>query len=208
MRRLYLNIAACFAVISGFSQADSIFTERINSQFKGGIDGWKAFCNKNIEFPNDVKENNLQGMVVISFTLDENGKIKNPVIENSVCEACDREALRVLSLSNDKWRPKIEKEKPVSQYIEVSISFNAIPQPELKPLKERVAMLYENKKYEEVLSLINKILLNQPYDAAFIMGKGIVLEALGRTEEACKAFKRSVFLGYKESEQYLKQHCN
>lgn len=208
MRRLYLNIATCFAVISGFSQADSIYTERINSLFKGGINGWEAFCNKNIEIPNEVKKNNTQGMVVISFTLDESGNIKNPVIENSVCEACDREALRVLSLTSDKWKPRIENEKPVSLYIEVSISFNAIPQPELKPLKEQVGVLYENEKYEEALSLINKILLNQPYDSSFIMGKGIVLKAMGRTEEACKAFKRSVFLGYKESEQYLKQYCN
>lgn len=208
MRTLFLNLAACFTAISGFAQADNIYAERINLQFKGGITGWETFCNKNLEFPKEVKENNMQGMVVISFTLDEAGKVKNPVIENSVCEACDREALKVLSLSKDKWKPWMDKETPVAQYMEVTVSFNAIHRADLKPLKEQVVELYENKKYEEALTIIQKIIRNQPYDLDFIMGKGLTLQALGRTEEACKAFKRAVFLGNAGSEQYLNQYCN
>lgn len=207
MRIILLNLAACFTAIHAFSQADSLYTERINSQFKGGINGWETFCNKNLEFPKEVKENKIQGMVVISFTLDETGKIKNPVIENPVCDACDREALRVLSLSNDKWKPWMEKQTPVAQYMEVSISFNAIPRADLKPLKEQVGELYQNKKYEEVLTIVQKIIQNQPYDSDFMMGRGLTLQALGRTEEACKSFKRAVFLGNAGSEQYLNQYC-
>jgi len=208
MRTLFLILAAYFTATSSFAQADSIYAERIHLLFKGGINGWESFCNKHLEFPKEVKENKIQGMVVISFTLDENGKVKNPVIENSVCEACDREALRVLSLSYDKWKPWMEKETPVAQYIEVYFNLNAIPRADLKPLKEKVVELYQNKKYEEVLTIIEKILLNQPYDSNFMMGKGLTLQALGRTEEACKAFKRAVFLGNTESKQYLNQYCN
>ncbi len=208
MQTLFLNLASFFTVISVFSQADSIYIERINSQFKGGVNGWETFCNKNLEFPKEVKENKIQGMVVISFTLDESGKIKNPAIENSVCEACDREALRLLSLSNDKWKPYVDKETPKAQYMEVYVNFNAISRADLKPLKEQVGELYQNKKYEEVLTIIHKVILNQPYDSDFMMGKGLTLQALGRIEEACKAFKRAAFLGNTESKQYLNQYCN
>ncbi|MCX7744570.1 MAG: energy transducer TonB [Flavobacteriales bacterium] len=182
---------------------------RIDKHFTGGITGWDDFCKKNLILTKEIQENNETGVVLISFMLDEKGEIKNPEIIQSIGKHADREALMVLNKSKGKWVIKnITKDKETYPlYIEVSISINPIPGEELKPIKEKIASSFENKKYEEALELCNNVLKHQPYNPDFLPGKGILLYNLGKKEEACTVLKRASDLGFKMGEQYFAEYC-
>lgn len=182
---------------------------RIDKHFTDGINGWEDHCKKNLNINKEIQENKEFGIVVIAFLLDEKGEIKNPEIIQSIGNHADREALMVLNKSKGKWVIKNSTEDKYSYplYMEVTISINPIPGEDLKPIKEKIADSYENKKYEEALKLCNDVLKHQPYNPDFLPGKGILLYNLGKKEEACNVLKRASDLGFKQGEQYFAEYC-
>jgi TonB family protein len=75
-------------------------------EFIGGADSLIKYLKRNINYPNWEKENGIQGKVYVTFTVDKDGKVKNPKILRSVNGAknFDAEALRVVS-NMPKWKP-------------------------------------------------------------------------------------------------------
>jgi hypothetical protein len=72
----------------------------------GPIGGWEKFdqyLSDNISIPVNEKEEKNNTKVVISFEVDKNGDPKKVQIEQSQCNECDKEALRLLQ-SGPKWK--------------------------------------------------------------------------------------------------------
>ena len=57
---------------------------------------------KMIRYPSRAQENNIQGYVVATFIIDENGIIQCPKIIKSLDPDCDREVLRIIKTLNNK----------------------------------------------------------------------------------------------------------
>jgi TonB family protein len=72
-------------------------------KFPGEVDAWLA---SNIVYPSDAKSRGVYGTVYISFIIEKNGAISNPIIYKGVegGESLNKEALRVVSMMPN-WTP-------------------------------------------------------------------------------------------------------
>lgn len=78
-----------------------------------------------MRYPIDAKEHNIQGKVIIGFTIDLNGKILNYRIKKALGYGCDEEALKAVRNGfNGDWLPGLLNGNPVVVEYEVPISFS------------------------------------------------------------------------------------
>jgi TonB family protein len=87
--------------------------------------GQKAFQNyiaKNLKYPAVARLIGIDGQVVISFTIDENGKVINVYPVNCIGAGCESEAVKVIEGSK-KWQPGSYHGQPVKVQYSVPIGF-------------------------------------------------------------------------------------
>ncbi len=82
------------------------------------------FIKNNTIYQLDEKGNHIQGKVYASFIVEKNGLISDIKVIKSLSTSCDKEAIRVLSILPNKWRPAIKNGKPVRSQFNLSISFS------------------------------------------------------------------------------------
>lgn len=86
-------------------------------QFHGGDAGLLKFIGDSTKYPEIAKKNNIQGRVIVAFTVTEKGVVTNPKVLKGVDPLLDKEAVRVVNLLTFE-KPGINKGKPVPvQYI-------------------------------------------------------------------------------------------
>jgi protein TonB len=93
-------------------------------EFKGGINGWIKYLEKNLETPGRFRQifgPGTKGTVVVSFKVDTIGAVSELNIDKSVEWSVDMETLRVFKRS-PKWEPAIQNGKIVSYYHRQSIT--------------------------------------------------------------------------------------
>lgn len=55
-----------------------------------------SYISKNLQFPAEAKEREIQGTVRLSFVVEKDGSVSNIVVVNSVGGGCDNEAVRLI----------------------------------------------------------------------------------------------------------------
>jgi TonB family protein len=94
-------------------------------EYPGGQPAMMAFIQKNLEYPEYARNNNLQGIVYATFIIDKKGKITDIKILRSMtppCIACDSEVIRVIK-KMPKWKPGMQQEKPVKVKFTLPVKF-------------------------------------------------------------------------------------
>ena len=79
-------------------------------------EGWTNFNEyiaQNLKQPEDVKEKTASGEVELSFEVNKEGQAVNIRVEKSLCENCDKEAVRLLK-EGPKWKKKKDKKGKVT----------------------------------------------------------------------------------------------
>ncbi len=76
----------------------------IMPEFPGGHTALKRFVDKELKYPQEARKKGIEGTVIVLFTVDENGKVKDPEIVNGDLEYFNEEALRVVREFPD-WIP-------------------------------------------------------------------------------------------------------
>ena len=83
-----------------------------------------------IRYPASARRNRIQGVVFLSFVVDEQGLVEQAVVEEGIGGGCDEEALRVVRLL--RFKPGIQVEltpdgnfisKPVKVQMSLPITF-------------------------------------------------------------------------------------
>ncbi|RYY07714.1 MAG: TonB family protein [Sphingobacteriaceae bacterium] len=97
--------------------------QEVLPQFPGGDAGFGRFLSKNIRYPKNAKRNNLQGRIILSFVIQNDGNVTDIKILRSFDAECSAEASRVLSQS-PRWNPGIQHGIPVKVAYTMPISFN------------------------------------------------------------------------------------
>lgn len=88
--------------------------------FKGDLYQWLA---SHINYPEAAKQQQQEGRVVVRFTVDEDGSIKEARVETtSGIEALDQEALRVVQ-QMPEWKPGVDKGKIVAVSYALPVTF-------------------------------------------------------------------------------------
>ncbi len=94
----------------------------VNPEYPGGLEGFYRFLGTTIRYPPDARDMNIQGTVVITFIVDENGILGGLFVAKSVSPDIDQEAIRVIALS-PKWKPGVYEGKMVPVMYSVPIGF-------------------------------------------------------------------------------------
>lgn len=94
----------------------------VAAQYAGGDAGRQKFLSDNLRYPNVARENEIQGKVKLSFVIEKDGSISTVQVMNSVHEALDKEAQRVV-MKMPKWHPATEDDEPVRCHFALPIQF-------------------------------------------------------------------------------------
>jgi TonB family protein len=91
-------------------------------EFPGGIETLGWFLGQLMHYPDEAVKNNISGTVLIKFTVDNEGAVKNISVVKGIGYGCDEEAVRVMGLIPD-WLPGIQHGKTVSVNMTIPITF-------------------------------------------------------------------------------------
>ena len=108
-------------------------------QFPGGEKALMEYIGKNIVYPVEAKEKEIQGRVFINFVIEKDGSVSTVKVLRGIGGGCDEEAVRAVS-SLPKWKPGIQKGKPVRVSYQIPILFkldNAQKAQDQDPKKEK-----------------------------------------------------------------------
>lgn len=91
--------------------------------FPGGQSALFQFLSKNIQYPKLCEEHGIQGRVICSYIVEEDGSITDVQVRKSVHPSLDKEAVRVIQ-SMPKWNPGKENGLPVRVRYNLPITFS------------------------------------------------------------------------------------
>ena len=91
-------------------------------QFPCGNEALIKWLWKNITYPKEAAEKEIQGRVVVRFAIKSDGSIKEVEIVKPLDPLCDKEAMRVIKMM-PKWTPGIRDGKPVDVYYSLPVTF-------------------------------------------------------------------------------------
>ncbi|MBN8545976.1 MAG: energy transducer TonB [Ignavibacteria bacterium] len=83
----------------------------------GGMEG----IMKLVVYPEDAKNKQIQGMVVVSGVIDEKGIVVSSKVEKGIGYGCDEAALK--ALTSTKWIPGVHKGKKVKVRVALPVMF-------------------------------------------------------------------------------------
>lgn len=92
------------------------------ASFPGGDEELRIFVKKNLKYPEEAADNNIEGSVLVSFTVTKAGEIRDIQIIRKVDALCDAEAVRIVK-SMPRWIPCCPNKTPVACSFTLPISF-------------------------------------------------------------------------------------
>ncbi len=111
---------------SGQPIDDTASTDR-PAAFKGGDDAWSKYLDNHLHFPDHTTiTNSDQAAVVVSFTIDEDGYVKDPFVSTPFFPPFEKEALYTINRS-PKWLPAIEHNRFVQASARQAVIFKNAP---------------------------------------------------------------------------------
>ena len=92
-------------------------------EFPGGQQALFKYLAENVKYPVIAQENGIQGRVICQFVVNKDGSIVDVIaIRSSGEPSLDKEAIRVIK-SMPKWKPGIQRGKPVRVKYTVPVNF-------------------------------------------------------------------------------------
>jgi TonB family protein len=91
-------------------------------EYPGGENELYRYLATNIQYPAEAKKKGIQGRVFVTFIIEQDGRVTDVRILRGIGGGCDEEALRVVR-AMPRWRPGVQKGKPVRVQYNLPISF-------------------------------------------------------------------------------------
>jgi protein TonB len=100
-----------------------VLTVEKESEFPGGMGAWARFLHKNLNYPEDAQNKEIQGKVVVRFIVDKEGNVSDvEVVSGPEQGGLREEAVRVIKRSG-KWVPALQNGRNVKSYKQQPITF-------------------------------------------------------------------------------------
>ncbi|KQN35080.1 hypothetical protein ASE92_10675 [Pedobacter sp. Leaf41] len=93
------------------------------AEFPGGINALRAYIANNLQYPDDAREEEIEGKVFASFVVAKDGVVTNIQIDRKLGHGCDEEVIRVLKRM-PKWTPAKLHGKPVNYRFRIPVTFS------------------------------------------------------------------------------------
>lgn len=101
---------------------DTTHWEEKESEFRGGQAAWANYLTTKLRYPDRALKMEKQGMVVVQFIVDKEGKTQSVEIYKSVEFSLDEEAKRIL-IKSPNWIPARQDGRIVKSYKRQPIMF-------------------------------------------------------------------------------------
>ena len=124
-------------------------------QYPGGEKAMMEYVAKNVKYPQEAKDKEIQGRVFVGFVVEKDGSVSTVKVLRGIGGGCDEEAVRVVS-SMPKWKPGIKDGKPVRVSYMMPLTFKLsdgqptkpaqkadVSKPDMKPDKNGVYQIVE-----------------------------------------------------------------
>jgi protein TonB len=96
---------------------EKTFTKvEIEAAYPGGLPAWQKFLSKNLRYPDDAINNEIQGTVIVQFIVDKEGNISSvAAVSGPLKGGLKEEAVRIIKISG-KWVPAVQDGHQVKSY--------------------------------------------------------------------------------------------
>ena len=141
----YLAVLPLFAIMTlafAFKSPETVVDNLRNTEIVGDPDSMPLFpgceddaCTskqliqfifENLEYPKEAAKASVEGLVVLSFTVNTSGRLTDIKAAKGIGHGCDEEAIRVVKLINEKfdpWTPALKDGKPVAAEMKLPVMF-------------------------------------------------------------------------------------
>ena len=91
-------------------------------EFPGGMEALFKYMAENMKYPEDAKKQQVEGRVLVQFSVETDGSVSNTEVLMRVFPSLDAEAVRVIS-GMPKWIPGKQNGKVVRVKYTIPVSF-------------------------------------------------------------------------------------
>ncbi len=89
----------------------------------GGMEAVKKYIVKNLHYPDQAVEDNIEGKVYVQFVISESGNISNVKVKKGAHPILDEEAIRIVK-AMPAWKPGVIDGKNVKSTFSLPINFS------------------------------------------------------------------------------------
>lgn len=93
------------------------------ASFPGGEEAQKEYIATNLKYPEQAKQNGIEGVVTVVFTVKSDGSIGNIKIKRMVDPDLESESIRLVK-QMPAWTPAEDNGMAIESVVEISIPFN------------------------------------------------------------------------------------
>lgn len=115
MKRFFAAVALLFAMTATAFAATT-------PSFPGGEEAMKKYIADNLKYPEMAKENGIEGIVNVAFTVKADGSVGSIKIVRMIDPDLEQEAIRLVK-TMPKWTPADEGGTPVEATATIAIPF-------------------------------------------------------------------------------------
>ncbi|MGE5406807.1 MAG: energy transducer TonB [Methanosarcina sp.] len=126
-----VSITAMILIQSSFNKISAQSTEEIfvaaevMPSFPGGTTALMTSIYKNITYPQDAKDNGIEGKVILRFVVTKEGNVVQPTIIKGLCPSIDKAVLDVVP-KIPRFQPGSNGGKPVNIWYSIPITFKLV----------------------------------------------------------------------------------
>lgn len=129
--RTFKSFIALFATVAVMLTAGSLNVSaqeepmtqpEIAPEFPGGTVALLSLIQQNIKYPEEAKEQEIQGRVIVQFTIEKDGSVTDVKVVKSVHPLVDEQVVRAVS-AMPAWKPGMHEGKPVRVSYSVPFRF-------------------------------------------------------------------------------------
>lgn len=88
------------------------------AEYPGGEEAMMQFIKEHLRYPASAAKNNIEGRVLVSFSVETDGTLSNIHVSKGLDPACDEEALRVVRLM-PKWERRGDNMSPMKYTVPI-----------------------------------------------------------------------------------------
>ncbi|MBC8457530.1 MAG: energy transducer TonB [Bacteroidales bacterium] len=101
---------------------DVATTIDVYPRYPGGEEARLYYLRRHVSYPKEAVDKGIQGVVMVLFVVEADGKITNVKVLQGIGEGCDEEAVRV-TREMPKWSPGKRSGRPVRVMVKMPIVF-------------------------------------------------------------------------------------
>jgi TonB family protein len=98
--------------------------KRVKASYPGGEKELFKYLAESIRYPAKTRANNIEGRVIVEFTVTKEGLVSDPTIIVGLDQFCDKEVIRVVN-EMPKWIPATQDGVPIDSKVKLPASFRS-----------------------------------------------------------------------------------